>query len=129
MKLVHLTSWRPRVLQAYRSVYQRIPFSREHGRQACRQGKGAVWFRRSEEAALWLDGMTIFLLFCAALAALPAILWYSRWLAIVSTSIMGFAMFNMAAELWIEREASEAREEEYRRDPSSPNLRVFEEND
>lgn len=93
--------------------------------RACLQGRGAEWFRRSETVAMKLDGLNIFLLMSAAAFGLPSIFFYSRGLAIAGGSLLALAMFNMAAELWIEREEQAAREAEYRRNPNSANLRPF----
>lgn len=93
--------------------------------QACLQGKGAEWFQRSERVALVLDGANIFFLMASAGFGLPSIFFYSRGLAIAGGTMLALAMFNMAAELWIEREEGAVREAEYRRNPNSINLQPF----
>lgn len=125
MKPVFLTTGLHRLQRARTALFQRIPFSREHGLRACEQGRGAEWFRRSETMALRLDGVNIFLLMLAAALGLPSIFFYSRLLAIGGGSLLALAMFNMAAELWIEREESAVREAEYRRNPNSANLHAL----
>lgn len=125
MKPASLTRGLRSLQRARQALFQRIPFSREHGLRACDEGRGAEWFRRSETMALRLDGINIFLLMLAAALGLPSIFFYSRVLAIGGGSLLALAMFNMAAELWIEREESAVREAEYRRNPNSVNLQAW----
>jgi len=123
MKAASFSSIAKRVQQARHDVFQKIPFSREQGIKACQEGKGFLWVQRSEQVALRLDGLNIFFLIAAAAFGLAAIFFYFWALSVTGGCLLPLAMFNMAAELWIEKEEQAVRDHEYRVNPYSSSFR------